>query len=323
MVFIQERKIKGTVYVYLEKSVRIGKKVHKISKYLGKKNNITKIRLKKEIKKFTLELNKKIMSLLEKESKRKYSLTKYSLTLEEINKLESMNLKYKEIKRNLNKKDWGDIKKRFVANFVFESNALEGNSLTLRNFSRIILEEKTSSSVDLREVYDAKNSYEVFSKLFEARGRITEKFVINLHKKIMNKLDERVGYKKLPNIILGRNLKLAKPENVPKEMAKLLEWYYTNEGKIHSLELALRFHHQFEQIHPFADGNRRVGRMLMNYILIKRGYYPIIIRKSHRNRYIKALEAADGRNYVPLIRFGIEKAKETYRKFFEVYYQYL
>ena len=139
----------------------------------------------------------------------------------------------------------------------------------------------------------------------------------------MKKVDERVGYKKLPNIILGRNITLTAPENVSQEMKNLLRWYRENEYKIYPLELALKFHHKFEQIHPFADGNGRVGRMLLNYILIKKGYYPIIIRNSHRNKYIKALQPADAGRYIPLIRFGIEKAKETYRKFFEVYYQYL
>ena len=92
---------------------------------------------------------------------------------------------------------------------------------------------------------------------------------------------------------------------------------------MYPLELAFKFHQQFEKIHPFADGNGRVGRMLLNYILIKAGYYPIIIRKTHRNHYLKALQAADIGRYVPLMRFALEKAKETYRKFFEVYYGHI
>ena len=63
--------------------------------------------------------------------------------------------------------------------------------------------------------------------------------------------------------------------------------------------------------------------MLLNYILIRHGYYPIIIRKTHRTAYLKALEAADRGQYVPLMRFALDKAKETYRKFFEVYFQHL
>lgn len=179
------------------------------------------------------------------------------------------------------------------------------------------------ASADLREVYDAKNSYEVFSKLFNSKKEITHNLIIDLHKKIMKNVDERVGYKKVPNIILGRTLKLAAPENVSREVNNLLRWYEENETRIYPLELAFKFHHKFERIHPFADGNGRAGRMLLNYILIKKGYYPIIIRKTHRSSYIRALQSADINRYIPLIRFGLKKAKETYRKFFEAYHHYI
>ena len=321
MVFIQERKSKGTTYIYLDKSIRLGKKVSKISKFIGKKGDFTRKQLREEMKKFSLEINEKTVDLLINEVKNKSF--EYPLDLHEIRKIEEMNLKYKEIRRSLNTKDWQDIKKRFVANFVFESNALEGNSLTLKNFSEIVFENKIIASADLREVYDAQNSYVVFSELLNSKREITEEFIINLHKRIMKRIDDRTGYKKIPNILLGRNIELVSPEKVSREMNKLINWYSQNKMKLYPLELAFKFHHKFELIHPFADGNGRVGRMLMNYILIKEGYYPIIIRKNHRQRYLKALNAADLNKYVPLMGFGIEKAKETYRKFFEMYYNYI
>ncbi|MDP2750605.1 MAG: Fic family protein [Nanoarchaeota archaeon] len=323
MVFLQERETKGAVYLYLGKSVRIGKKVFKISKYLGKKSNFSKAKINEEVKKFTLEADQGAVSFIVEQVEKKYSPFAYPLSLEEIKKIEEMNLKYREIKSSLNKKDWADVKKRFISNFVFESNALEGNSLTLKNFSEIVFENRISASADLREVYDAKNSYFVFSKLFNANKEITEQFIIDLHKRLVKNIDERIGYKKIPNMILGRTLDLTPPDKVPSEMKKLLEWYDLSRRKMHPLELAFKFHHKFEMIHPFADGNGRVGRMLLNYILIKNGYYPIIIRRTQRDKYIKALRAADGRQYIPLIRFSLEKTKETYRKFFEIYYKYV
>lgn len=323
MVFIQERKSKGAVYLYLGKSVRIGKRVFKISKYLGKKSNLNSAGINEEVKKFTSETDQNAVSFIVGQVEKKYSPFTYPLSLEEIKKIEEMNLKYREIKKSLNKKDWADVKKRFISNFVFESNALEGNSLTLKNFSEIVFEDRISASADLREVYDAKNSYFVFSKLFNANKEITESFIIDLHKRLVKNIDERIGYKKIPNVILGRMIDLTPPDKVPGEMKKLLEWYDVNKRKIYPLELAFKFHHRFERIHPFADGNGRVGRMLLNYILIKNGYYPIIIRRTHRDKYIKALQAADGQQYIPLMRFSLEKTKETYRKFFEVYYNYV
>ncbi len=323
MVFVQERKSNGEIYLYLDKSIRIGGRVFKISKYLGKKSDFSKNKIVEETKKFTLDVDSRIISFLMERIREKFVSIKHPLSLEEIKKIEEMNLKYREIRKSLNKKDWADVKKRFIANFVFESNALEGNSLTLKNFSEIIFENKISGSADLREVYDAKNSYSVFSRLFSAKKEITESFIIDIHKKIMKNIDERAGYKQIPNIILGRHLELTPPDKVHEEMRKLLKWYQENNEKMYPLELAFKFHHKFERIHPFADGNGRVGRMLLNYILIKKGYYPVIIRKTHRNKYIKVLQAADNGQYIPLMRFSLEKTKETYRKFFEIYYKYV
>lgn len=322
MVFVQERVLKGETYLYLGKSVRIQDKVYKISKYLGKKANFSENIIKKKIKEFALETDAKIISLIINQIKNRYRFS-YPINLEEIKKIEEMNLKYKSIKNSLNKKDWIDIKKRFIANFVFESNALEGNSLTLKNFSEIIFENKMINSANLREVYDAKNSYRVFSSLFGSRKEITESFIIDLHKKIMKNIDDRFGYKKIPNIILGRNIKLTSPEKVKEEIIGLINWYQKNKDGLYPLELAFIFHNKFEKIHPFSDGNGRVGRMLLNYILIKKRYYPIILRKSQRTRYLKALQAADNNRYIPLMRFALERTKETYRKFFEVYYEYI
>ena len=303
-----KRKIKGKEYTYSEKSIKYRGKVIKYSK-IGL--------LKEDVIEYEIENN-----LSEKISKL-YIKPEYPLTHNEIKKIELMNFSYKKLKRKFHKKDWEDIKKRFVANFVFESNALEGNSLTLKNFKEIIFENKLVSAADLREVYDAKNSYEVFSYIFNSRKEIDIDFIIDIHKKIMKNIDDRIGFKKIPNILLGKRVKLTKPENVEKELNDLLVWYNKVRYKTHPLELAFKFHHKFEKIHPFADGNGRVGRILLNYILIKEGHFPIIIRKSNRQKYIKSLEAADNGKYILLMRFAIEKAKDTYRKFFEVYSKYL
>tara|TARA_Y100000310_G_scaffold345862_1_gene471712 strand:+ start:25588 stop:26559 length:972 start_codon:yes stop_codon:yes gene_type:complete len=323
MPFVQERKSKGNKYIYIDKSIRIGGKIYKVSKYLGKKSALSKATINKAIKNFDLQANSKILAILMKNITKKYSRLQYPLSYQEIEKIETMNLKYKQIKNRVTKEQWLDIKKRFVANFVFESNALEGNSLTLRNFSEIVFEERITGSTDLREVYDAKNSYAVFSHLFDSKKDLTENYIKEIHKRIVKNIDNRIGYKKFPNEILGRRLKLTEPKDVETEMLKLLNWYHHHKDKIYPLELAFKFHHRFEKIHPFADGNGRVGRMLLNLILIKQGYFPIIIRKTNRSAYLKALQAADQNKNIPLIRFALDKIKATYRKFFEVYYSHL
>lgn len=323
MAFLQEKKINGITYIYLTTSVRRGSRVLKCSRFLGKKGELSPKVLQDKLKALALEADQGLVAALVRDAVQKCSPLPYPLSPDEVQKIEEMNLKYKQIRSIVQKKDWEDIQRRFVANFVFESNALEGNSLTLKNFSEIVFENRVRQAIDLREVYDAKNSYQVFSHLLVTRRELSEKFILALHRQIMKGIDDRIGYKQMPNILLGRHLELTSPQEVPQAMKALLQWYHQQRGKAYPLWLAFQFHHRFEKIHPFADGNGRVGRMLLNYILIKEGYYPIIIRKTQRARYLKAMEAADRQRYVPLIRFALEKAKETYRKFFEVYYQHL
>ncbi|MEW5897249.1 MAG: Fic family protein [Nanoarchaeota archaeon] len=314
---------KGREYAYLEKSIRIGHEVRKISKYLGRYESLDKKKIKLAEDSFEKELLQKEADLRITLFTKKLQSSEYPLTFYEMGKIEEMNLKYKRIMKSLHKKDIEDLNKRFIANYVFESNALEGNSLTLKNVAEIVFESRISKGKDLREIYDAQNSYAVFLFLQKARKKINHEFIIRLHSRVMDKIDDRIGYRRVPVVLLGKPLaKLTKPENVFKEMEELLQWYKNNENTLHPLELAVKFHAKFEKIHPFCDGNGRVGRFLLNYILMSKGYFPIIIRKTHRNNYVKALEAADREKWLVLMRFTLKHYKETFRKFFEVYYKY-
>ncbi len=321
MVKTVSKTIKGNKYIYIEKSVRIGGTVKKISKYLGNSEDI----LSKDIEKATLEVENIIIAKESEMRAEEFSKLEmeYPINREEIRKIEEMNLKYKEIMKRLNPNDLEDLNKRFIANYVFESNALEGNSLTLKNVGEIVFENRISQGKDLREIYDAQNSYDLFLYLQKSRQKITHRFIIKIHSMLMENIDSRLGYRNLPIVLLGKTIKLTKPEEVHTEMSELIEWHNQSKGVIYPLELALKFHAKFEKIHPFSDGNGRVGRFLLNYILIRAGYFPIIIRKTTRNTYIKSLEASDRGKYIPLIRFGLKWYKKTYRNFFEIYYKHI
>ena len=167
-----KKKIKGKEYIYSEKSIKYRGKVLKYSKY-GPLN-----------KDFEEEAEEKLLEIIAN----KYNYFEYPLSVEEVKKIEKMNFNYKKIRKELHKKDWGDLKRRFIANFVFESNALEGNSLTLKNFSEIVFENKVEAAADLREVYDAKNSFKTFSYLLTARKKLDLKFIIKIHKDLMKNI---------------------------------------------------------------------------------------------------------------------------------------
>jgi Fic family protein len=107
-------------------------------------------------------------------------------------------------------------------------------------------------------------------------------------------------------------------------MGVLLKWYLENKKKFHPFVLATVFHHKFEKIHPFMDGNGRTGRMLFNYILLKNQYPPGIIRRKNRNAYINALQQADKSNltetskkdYEKLVQFTANELTENYWNIF-------
>ena len=119
-----------------------------------------------------------------------------------------------------------------------------------------------------------------------------------------------------------RDVETTPPEHVKKETDKLFKEYEKN-SLLHPLQRAALFHGAFEKIHPFEDGNGRAGRLLMNVMLLQQDYPPLIIRKSQRVKYFNALEAFDQGHPDKLYRFIINKYKNTYKKFFKVYIEYL
>ena len=176
---------------------------------------------------------------------------------------------------------------------------------------------------ELREIYETKNSRKVMDLILKNRFKITEKDIIRMHKILMEDIDSRTGYKKFPNYIIGSDVELTSPEKVKEEMEELIGWYKESLESIHPLKVSALFHGRFERIHPFADGNGRVGRFLSNVILMGHKYPPLIIRKTQRGSYIKCLQDFH-RGYTPnLERFFLDKYKKTYRKFFAAYLKYI
>lgn len=318
------KEIKGKKYAYLEHSIRINNGVRKISKYLGLAGTVSKKQLREAEALFQKEILNKKLRIRMNFLREKITHFEFPLNTEEAEKIEEMNLKYAEIIKKLHPKNSEDLNKRFIANYVFASNALEGNSLTLKNVAEIVFENRISQGKDLREIYDAQNSYAAFLFLQKTRHELNHEFIIKLHARLMDRIDDRLGYRTVPVALLGKPItELTAPEKVYTEMNELLKWHKANQDKIHPLELAFKFHAKFEKIHPFCDGNGRTGRFLLNYILIKKGYFPIIIRTTARTSYLKSLEAADRQKWIVLMRFALKHYKETFSKFFEVYYKYV
>jgi Fic family protein len=143
-----------------------------------------------------------------------------------------------------------------------------------------------------------------------------------MHKLLVKDMGVQEGYKRIPNYVIGRKVETTLPEDVEKEMNDLIDWV-KKEKSMHPIQKAALLHGRFEKIHPFDDGNGRVGRFLINVLLINEGYAPLIIRKSQRIAYMKALEDFDNGYTKNLERFLLDKYKNTFKNFFQIYVKYL
>jgi len=319
MAFVSTKIIHGKKRYYLEKSVRFpGGKVKKYSTYLkGYDPSAAYLPLMS----YKKALEEKIAKDLTEASIQSYRKDPIFTELV-LRRLEEISTGYRKIRKQLTKKQIDDILDRFTINFTYESNALEGNSLTLKDVTFIIQEEKILKGKDLREVYETLNTRKAFEWIFHHRPKIRKEDIIKLHEILVRDTGILTSYKRFPNFLMGRQVKTTPPEEVEREMESLLRWYEKS-VHLHPLQRAAIFHGRFERIHPFEDGNGRVGRLLINIILMNHGYPPMIIRKSQRLAYFNALEAFDHEHPDKLYWFLIERYKGTYEKFFEIYIKYL
>ncbi|MBI2578335.1 MAG: Fic family protein [Candidatus Aenigmarchaeota archaeon] len=320
MVRVSWKRIGGRKYAYLAHSIRLPD---------GTVTTITKRLEEGDERKGSGALARKYSAFLSEKEKdmagkwaTKHYNGSYIFSSEEMRKIEAAGVGYARLLKKLDKARKKDILDRFTANFTYDSNAIEGNSLTLKDVAIVMFEKETVPGKPLREIYETRNSRAVVELIMRRKLGITQKDIIRMHRILMRDIDTRTGYKRIPNVIFRaeREVPTTPPEDVEKEMGKLIEWY--NNSGLHPLEKAAIFHGRFEKIHPFEDGNGRVGRFLINVILVNSGYPPLIIRKTSRRAYMSALTAFDNGHEDKLKRLMLRHFKDTFRKFFEIYIRY-
>ena len=210
--------------------------------------------------------------------------------------------------------------------YAYNSGKIENDNITY-NDTREIFEHDgvVSYSGDLRTLFEIKNAKEAterFMVMFNEKLPMSEPIIKELHY-ILTKntydtrrwqLGERPGEYKKNDYVTGREEVGALPEDVAEEMSELLS-ELQNISDDNALTAAAYFHAKFENIHPFADGNGRTGRLLMNYILVSHNHPPIIIHEENRKDYYKALEAWDSKQELnPMIEFLKKQTEKTWQK---------
>ena len=215
--------------------------------------------------------------------------------------------------------------------FAYHSGKIENDNITYNDTREIFDRDGvTSYTGDLRtlfEIRNAKEANELLLTAFNERRELDESLIKEFQYKLTQntydtrrwQLGERPGEYKLHDYITGKNEIGASPEEVPGEVSELLsELKDIPSEKI--LIAAAYFHAKFENIHPFADGNGRTGRLLMNYLLLTHDHPPVIIHEEDRKDYYSALEAFDERQELdPLIAFLKDQAVKTWQKQIEAF----
>ena len=182
------------------------------------------------------------------------------------------------------------IGEQWEQKYIYNTNSIEGNTMTEKNVKDYLKGGITPENISKREIHETNNMKQAlkFMKLKE-KEEISEELVKELHFIIQTNIDENLGeYKRHYNHV--NNNPTTPPQNISGRMKKLLEWYGQNKGKLHPFILASVFHIQFEMIHPFQDGNGRVGRLIMNHILKKNEYMPLTIMEKTKQNYYRAIE---------------------------------
>lgn len=276
-------------YYYLTKNIRISPiKWKKIRIYIGDKQPS-----KKNISRYSKEIEKKI---------KKEGLTKHKfsyLSNEDAETLQDLKESYNEWLKHIPSKVKKKIDEEFVIRFTYNSNAIEGNRLTLRQTALILKDKVIPSGVRAEDYNEAINGKECLDYFKKYKGDFNKKLL----EKVNYILTKNTGVVYGGRIrffdvkIEGSNHIPPKHEELNKYLLNLFKWYSANKNKLHTFELATIIHAKLAWIHPFEDGNGRTARALMNFILMKVGYPMFFIPYEKREKYYKALEIADKGNY--------------------------
>ncbi len=214
-----------------------------------------------------------------------------------LNKIKA-NKKILDAKRPLTQSEIKTIRKWFDVTYTYHTNALEGNTLTLGETRMILEDGLTVGGKQVKEIFEAKNHQKSLDLLFDIVSGdkdLSEEAICALHKKLLLDIDdENAGnYRKIQVYITGSEELPPMAKAVPNFMKEFIIWYNDNKDKIDVLDLVGRVHYKFVKIHPFIDGNGRIARLIVNLILLKSDYPPIIIPITRRQEYIEAIKKGE------------------------------
>jgi Fic family protein len=212
------------------------------------------------------------------------------------------------------------LQEEFLVEFTYNSNAIEGNTLTLKE-TALVLEGLTIDQKPLKDHLEAVGHRDAFlyvQSLVGGKVSLSEKVIKDIHSLVlMDRPEDRGIYRRIPVRIMGAYHEPPQPYLVPIQMEKLM--FEQKKMKRHTIENAALFHLDFEGIHPFIDGNGRTGRLMLNLMLMRQGYPPINVKFTDRLRYYDCFDSYyKDKDSVPMVTMVAEYLEERLRQYLTI-----
>jgi len=285
-MYIEKRNYYGKTRYWLAHSFREGRKIHKIRKLLGT-----------DLSNEVLEDRKKKAEKLILEEIEKYKIIKDPLH-DKISKEEIDFIKRLETEANLkivhlSESEW----KKFSEVFSYNTNAIEGSELTLKETEKVIEKGEWPIEKPKEDIAEALGVDEAISFIRNTKEHVSLDLIKEIHKIVFKNSKDFAGEfrKRGEEVVVRMGFGVIVHEGAPSNrivtlLGELVKWYDKYKSEYPGILLAAVVHNQFENIHPFADGNGRVGRILLNNILLKNGLPPLNIDLKNQREYYETLQ---------------------------------
>ena len=299
MSFIEKQRHGKHSYFYLVKNVRISPaKIKKLRIWLGRE-----IPKQDQLQKYFVEIEKMTIEQI-------FQIRWLPKDLiERVDDLSASITVFHKTPTNALSKD-------FLVRYTYNTNAIEGNRLTLRQTALVLSDRIAPEGTRADDVIEALNAMDAWNFIKAYKNRLNKKYACKIQYELTKNTSCRIqgDYRNSEVRIGGSKHIPPKPSEVPKLLEGLFSQFYSERKAIHPIELAAFIHNRFVNIHPFTDGNGRTARLLMNWILIRNKFPPVIIEVSNKEQYYSVIEAGDKGDHKPFAIFLAKQLLSQYTR---------
>jgi fido (protein-threonine AMPylation protein) len=308
MSYLSKLQRNNKTYYYLVENIPVSKgKRKQIRKYIGTVKP-TEQQLSLELSRFEKEIN----------SQKKQLQGFTYLTKDEVKEIDDINSNFWKKYNTLTKTEKESFWNNFISVFVYNTNSIEGSTLTLKEVE-LLLSENISPNRPLEDVLETKSAKKAIDYLLDYKKDLSIDLITELHRIYFKESFPDIAgkLKRLNNRIIGSKFDTTPKELVLTDLKILIENYNKLKEELHPIELSAWVHWAFVKIHPFQDGNGRISRLLMNFVLYKNKYALIDIKTKEKQAYFNALERCNyTNNGKALAQRLVRRFKKQYKNAF-------